>query len=74
MESLSEERDKLSADCQRALELQRRFERQSRDAKEEYDDVERKLSEASHRKIQLVRSRTSLSLTGRSTSLFFALR
>lgn len=56
MESVSEERDKLSADCQRALESQRRFERQSRDAREEYDDVERKLSEASHRKIQLVRT------------------
>ena len=53
-ESLSLERDKLSSDQQRAVETQRRHERQTRDAREEYDDVERKQSEASQRNFTLV--------------------
>ena len=60
LESVGEERDKLSADCQRALEAQRRFERQARDAKDEYDDVDRKLGEASHKKLQLEKKLESL--------------
>ena len=53
-ESLSDERDKLNADCQRALEAQRRSERQARDVKEEHEDMERKQSELTQKRQQLV--------------------
>ena len=51
---MTEERDKLSNDCQRSTEAQRRAERVARDARDELGDMQRKESEASQRKHDLV--------------------
>ena len=54
VESVTEERDKLSNDCQRSTEAQRRAERLARDARDELGDMQRKEGEASQRKHDLV--------------------